>query len=429
MYKNVINGITNQSKAVKDIVKSIQNANKAHSDVIVNTDKLSSFSTENVSSLLQMKATAEEIATNTQRLYKATEDSYSVVLQINDSAKAVTKKTNEVLSAVEDSSASIEEVVASIKEVEEHARVSYKIADKARNITSDTGMLSVVNAIEGMEKISVEVNNSSEIIKRLGTRSTDIEKVLGVIKDVTEQTNLLSLNAAIIAAQAGEYGKSFSVVANEISALSDRTATSTREIAAIVKSIQKDIKDTVRSIDTARKKVEEGNALVVKIGDAFRETLAASEDSSEMTKAIERATGEQSIGLGQITGAIEEIHKMMQSISKSTVEQENSVSYFLEGIGEVKEVADISKRGTEEQAIGTRVISNNIELTNDKITNINQLVTDQKRLNDDIVVAMEQINVLGTSTLKDMEEVSHSLSTLFQEIELLNKEMGVFKVR
>ena len=429
LYRNVSDSITKQSLAVKDIIKFTHAANKAQSEIISNTEKLSSFSTENVSSLLEMKATAEEIASNTQRLYKATEDSYSVVAEMAQAAKAVSVNSNEISAAFEDTSASIEEVSASIKEVEEHASDSSKLAEKVKEITSDTGMLSVVNAVEGMNNISDEVKKSTEIIQRLGTRSTDIEKVLSVIRDVTEQTNLLSLNAAILAAQAGEYGKSFSVVADEIRALSERTASSTREIAGIVKTIQKDIKDAVRSIDTARTKVDEGSSLVLGVGNALKEILTASEHSTEMTKAIERATEEQSLGLRQISAAVEEMRKMMQSVTKSTGEQDKALSYLLEGVGEVKEVADISKRGTEEQAIGTKVISKNLELANDRIIQINQSGMNQKKLNDDIVAAMEQISNIGTSTVKDMEEVSHSLTTLFEEIETLKKEMEVFKVK
>ncbi len=429
LYRNVTDGITKQSLAVKDIIKSIHTANKSQSEIIGNTEKLSSFSTENVSSLLEMKATAEEIASNTHRLYKATEDSYSVVVEMAQAAKAVSMNSNEIASAVEDTSASIEEVGASIKEVEEHASESSKLAEKVKEITSDTGMLSVVNAVEGMNNISDEVKKSAEIIQRLGTRSTDIEKVLSVIRDVTEQTNLLSLNAAILAAQAGEYGKSFSVVADEIRALSERTASSTREIAGIVKTIQRDIKDAVRSIDTANSKVEEGNTLVLGVGDALKDILTASEHSTEMTKAIERATEEQALGLRQISAAIEEIRKMMHSVTKSASEQEKALSHLLDGVGEVKEVADISKRGTEEQAIGTKIISKNLELANDRIIQINQSGMNQKKLNDDIVAAMEQINNIGTSTVKDMEEVSRSLGTLFEEIETLKKEMEVFRVR
>ncbi len=429
MYSNVIDGIKKQSDAVRKIIKSIQDANESQSGIIVNTEELSNFSTENVSSLLQMKATAEEIASNIQRLYRAAEDSYAVIVDLTQASSAISKNSKEVVYAVETTFVSIEEVGMSIKEVEGRAKDSSRLAEEVKDITSDTGMLAVVDAVEGIGKISGEVKKSADIIQRLGTRSKDIEKVLSVIKDVTEQTNLLSLNAAILAAQAGEHGKSFSVVADEIGALSERTTSSTREIAGIVKNIQTDIKDAVRSIDSAKIKVDEGGGLVLRVGDALKTTLAASERSAEMTKAIERATEEQSVALKQITSSIEDIRTMMNNVAESTGEQEYLISHLLEGAGEVKEVADISKRGTEEQAIGTRIILKNFEHTNDRVTQINRASMQQKRLNDEIVASMQQINSLGDTTIKDMEEVSQSLNTLFGEIEILKKDMEVFKVR
>jgi methyl-accepting chemotaxis protein len=426
-YNNVIGSTRKQSDSIKGIIKSIHGADKARSEINDKAEKLSGVSTENVSSLIQMKATAEEIAVNTQRLFKATEDSYSVVAELAHTAKAISKHSNEALSAVEETSASVEEIGASVREVEEHARESSRMAEKVKEITSETGMMTIVNAVEGMENISLEVNKSSEIVQHLGARSSDIEKVLSVIRDVTEQTNLLSLNAAILAAQAGEHGKSFSVVADEIRALSERTASSTREIGGIVKTIQNDIRDAVFSIDSAKVKVEEGNTLVLRVGDALREILTASEHSTEMTKSIERATEEQSLGLGQITAAIEDIRKMMHNIAKSTGEEDNALSYLLEGVGEVKEVADLSKRGTEEQAVGMRGISKNLELANDVLNGISEAVLRQKQVNDGIVGAMEHIDGLGIATVKEMEDVSMSLNTLAGEIDTLKKEMEVFK--
>jgi methyl-accepting chemotaxis protein len=341
-YTSVAEGITTQTNAVKNIISSVQRATESQAEISDSTEKLSSFSAENVSALLEVKGTSEEIALSVQRLFKATEDSYSVVLQMNQAAKAIAENAGSASSAVEDTSASVEEVGASVREVEEHASLSSKLAEKVQEITSAAGMMSVVNAVEGMENISQEVKKSAEIIQRLGVRSGDIEKILSVIKDVTEQTNLLSLNAAILAAQAGEYGKSFSVVADEIRALSERTSSSTREIGGIVKTIQQDIKDAVYTIDSVQEKVEEGNSLVMNVGAALREILNAAIQSTEMTKAIERATEEQSLGLKQITAAIDDIRKMMGSVAKSTKEQDNALSYLLEGTGEVKEVAEFS---------------------------------------------------------------------------------------
>jgi methyl-accepting chemotaxis protein len=428
-YNNVVEGITSQTEEIKNIIGSIQKASKSQVDISDSTQTLSEFSAENVASLQELKETAGEISSSIQRLFKATEDSYSVVVQMSQSAKTIAGIAGSASSAVEDTSASVEEVGASVREVEEHAAESSRLAVKVQEVTSGSGMMSVVNAVEGMDNISHEVKKSADIVRRLGIRSADIEKILSVIRDVTEQTNLLSLNAAILAAQAGEYGKSFSVVADEIRGLSERTSVSTREIGVIVKTIQQDIKDAIHTIDSAQEKVEEGNSLVLIVGKALREILNASVQSTEMTKAIERATEEQSIGLKQISSAIEEIRKMMNSVAKSTKEQDNALSLLLEGTGEVKEVAELSKRGTFEQAEGIKMIYRNIELANDRVNHINQAIAAHKTLNDNIVSAMEKIRDTGTYTVKDMEEVSQSLKTLSQEIETLKHDMSVFRIK
>jgi len=168
---------------------------------------------------------------------------------------------------------------------------------------------------------------------------------------------------------------------------------------------------------------------VLLVGDALKEILTASERSTNMTKAIQKATEEQTIGLRQITSAVEDIRKMMNSVARSAKEQDKALSYLLEGIGEVKEVADFSKRGTEEEAIGTKKISKNLELANERVAQIGRAGMKQKELNDEIIVSMENINRIGMTTVKDMEDVSNSLKTLHDEIELLKKEMDVFKIK
>lgn len=120
---------------------------------------------------------------------------------------------------------------------------------------------------------------------------------------------------------------------------------------------------------------------------------------------------------------------MMQNIAQATVEQDKALSFLLDSVGEVKEVADLTKRGTEEQAIGTKGISRNVELANERTSRITEAVANQQKMNDTIASTMDQINGIGNATVKDMEEVSASLNTLFGEIEILKKEMEGFKVR
>jgi len=428
-FKNVTQSIQQQAESINTATTLIKQAGEAQDTIMGDSGKLIDFSNENVTSLLEIKATAEEITSSTGRLFKATEDAYSVVAQISQTAKAVAANSEETSASVEETSASVEELNASVKEIESSAKESTRLAANTRVLLGGQCLDAVSDAINGMDNLLLEVKQSSEIMKRLSNRSADIEKMLGVIKDVTEKTNLLSLNAAILAAQAGEYGKSFSVVADEIRALSDRTATSTKEIANIVKAIQSEISEAVTATGSSMNRVNETNELVLKAGVDMAKALEAAQTSATMANTIERATEEQAKGLNQISISIENVRKMIIHMTKATQEQQAGTSRLLENVSDVRDVADIVKHGTEEEAAGIKAISNNFELADEKIGQIGRSMSNQKKISDDIMAAMEQMRTIGMATVRDVEDVSHSLSTLYKEIEALKKEMETFKTQ
>lgn len=428
-FRNVNQGTQKQTESSNNVIASVKHANESHRQITEDVGKLIDFSNENVTSLLEMKATADEIALSTGRLFKATEDAYSVVAEMSQTAKVIAENAEEASSAVEDTSASVEEINASVKEVEGNAKESARLASNTRAILGGQCLDAVSDAINSMDTLMSEVKQSSEIVSRLSGRSDDIEKMLKVVKDVTEQTNLLSLNAAILAAQAGEYGKSFSVVADEIRGLSDRTAVSTKEISNIVKTIQSEIADAAGAINSSMKIATESHTLVSKSGEDMGRALEAAQNSSAMAEAIERATEEQAKGLKQIAVSVENIRKMMEHTAKATQEQQTGTAHLLESVSDVKDAADIVKRGTEEEAAGIKAVSTNLELADERIKQIGEATSGYQKVNDSVAAAMEQMRAIGMTTVKDVEEVSISLTTLFNEIDLLKKEMSAFKVK
>jgi methyl-accepting chemotaxis protein len=428
-FRNVNQGTQKQTESSNNVIASIRYANESHKQITEDVGKLIDFSNENVTSLLEMKATADEIALSTGRLFKATEDAYSVVAEMSQTARVIAENAEEASSAVEDTSASVEEINASVKEVEGNAKESARLASNTRAILGGQCIDAVSDAINSMDTLMSEVKQSSEIVSRLSGRSDDIEKIVKVIKDVTEQTNLLSLNAAILAAQAGEYGKSFSVVANEIRGLSDRTAASTKEISSIIKTIQSEIADAAGAINNSMKRADESNALVYKSGEDMARALEVAQTSAAMAEAIERATEEQAKGLKQMAVSVENIRKMIEHTAKATQEQQKGTAHLLESVSDVKDTADIVKRGAEEEAAGIKAVSTNLELADERIKQIGKATSGYQKVNDSAAAAMEQMRAIGMTTVKDVEEVSISLTTLFNEIELLKKEMAAFKVK
>ncbi len=426
-FKNVINGISNRQRFLEEISRAVKNASGSQEQTIANTEKLLSLSNDNVSALLEMRASSEEIASNIGNLNKNISNSYSAVAGLTQSAQEVASMADNATSAVHQASSSIEEINASVKEVEKTIKESAELSNRTTNIIAEKGMLSVVDAIEGMEKIESSVSSLTEAIERLGRRSRDIEKILSVIKNVTEQTGMLSLNAQILAVQAGEHGKSFSIVADEMRNLSEKTAASTQDIATIVSTLQKEIREAMDSTMETVRMVEEGNHVVLKTGDALREILHASQKSTQMAASIERAAAQQAKGLELIVNAIEHIKKMILDVNRTTEQQERGTASLLESISSIKEAMEAARNATDEQAESTRFITDNIELANEKTAEIARASAEQQKVNRRIIEAMEEVMVIGKETTRNVKEVSLFITSLHNEVEVLKKEVELFR--
>ncbi len=426
-FKNVINGISNRQRFLEEISGAVKNASGSQEQTIANTEKLLSLSNDNVSALLEMRAASEEIAFSIGNLNRNISDSYSAVAGLTQSAQEVASMADNATSAVHKASTSIEEINASVKEVEKTIKESAELSNRTTNIIEEKGMLSVVDAIEGMERIENSVNSLTEAIERLGKRSRDIEKILSVIKDVTEKTGMLSLNAQILAVQAGEHGRSFSIVADEMRNLSEKTAASTQDIATIVSTLQKEIREAMESTMETVRMVEEGNLVVLKTGDALREILHASQKSTQMAASIERAAAQQAKGLELIVNAIEHIKDMILDVNRTTEQQERGTASLLESISSIKESMAAARHATDEQAESTGFITDNIELANGKTAEIARASAEQQKVNRRIIEAMEEVMVIGKETTRNVKEVSLFITSLHNEVEVLRKEVEIFR--
>ncbi len=426
-FKNVINGISNRQRSLEEISRAVKNASGSQKQTIANTEKLLSLSNDNVSALLEMRAASEEIASSIGNLNSNISDSYSAVAGLTQSAQKVASMADNATSAVHKASTSIEEINASVKEAEKTIKESAELSNRTTNIIAEKGMLSVVDAMEGMERIEDSVNSLTEAIERLGRRSRDIEKILSVIKDVTEQTGMLSLNAQILAVQAGEHGKSFSIVADEMRTLWEKTAASTQDIATIVSTLQKEIREAMDSTMETVRMVEEGNHVVLKTGDALREILHASQKSTQMAASIEHAAAQQAKGLSLIFNAVDDIQNMILDVNRTTGQQERDTASLLESISSIKESMEAARNATDKQAESTGFITDNIELSNGKTAEIARASTEQQKVNRQIIEAMEEVMVIGKETTRNVKEVSLFITSLHNEVEVLRKEVEVFR--
>jgi len=240
-----------------------------------------------------------EIQEATGKLASTSEDLSGSSAHIVNGTEAQKSRTSQVATASEELSNTINEVSGNTHGAADAALKARSAAQKGAQIVNDS--------IEGMRSIVPIVNESSETIGKLGTRSAEIGKIIGVINDIADQTNLLALNAAIEAARAGEQGRGFAVVADEVKKLAERTGMATREISTMIKAIQQDTKQAITSTEKGVGAVHEASEHAREAGKALDEILAHVEQVTSMVQQIATASEQQSTAAGQISHDIEAI--------------------------------------------------------------------------------------------------------------------------
>jgi methyl-accepting chemotaxis protein len=211
----------------------------------------------------------------------------------------------------------VEQMTKTIMENSKNASVAAETAKLAR-VSAEQGGKVVDDTVEGMKRIAGVVNKSAETVKELGKSSDQIGEIIGVIDDIADQTNLLALNAAIEAARAGEQGRGFAVVADEVRKLAERTTKATKEIAGMIKKIQSDTSGAVQSMEEGTNEVERGIELADKAGSSLKEIVGVSQKVTDMVTQIAAASEEQSSASEQISKNVEAISKVTGETAQGT---------------------------------------------------------------------------------------------------------------
>jgi aerotaxis receptor len=195
--------------------------------------------------------------------------------------------------------------------VAEHARSTRDVASSAGEV-SRTGALRSSEACETINALAGTVKHSAEQVETLGQRSAEISQIAGVIKEIADQTNLLALNAAIEAARAGEQGRGFAVVADEVRKLAERTTRATQEISATIEMIQNETRLAVDGMRAGAAQVGEGVTLVHSAQDALQQIKAEMDDTILRVNEISHASSEQQEAMTQLARNVEQVASMTE---------------------------------------------------------------------------------------------------------------------
>ncbi len=248
--------------------------------------------------------------------------------QVSDSLQQAARRQTV---GIEETSAAVVNLAQSVQQVSGNAAESARVAEQSL-AAAEKGQQAVSNAIASMNGLREQIQETSKRIKRLGESSQEIGEIVELISDITEQTNVLALNAAIQAASAGEAGRGFSVVAEEVQRLAERSADATKQIAAIVKTIQSDTHDTVAAMEVSTQGVVEG----AKLSDAAGQTLAEIGDVSKKLAGLIADISSATQSQAESTAKVAETMQDIKSISAQT---SSGTQQTAESIGGMKQLA------------------------------------------------------------------------------------------
>ena len=232
--------------------------------------------------------------------------------------------STEQLREIRETGQSVLDMAARINDVSSQAQESASVARQSL-VAAESGLTAVQNAIGGMNAIRDQIQETSKRIKRLGESSQEIGEITELIADITEQTNVLALNAAIQAASAGEAGRGFSVVAEEVQRLAERSGDATRQIAALVKAIQTDTQDAVAAMERSTQGVVEGARLSDNAGTALSEIDQVSRKLAELIEQISSSASKEADQANEVASNIQHIFAVTEQTGESTRTTANQV--------------------------------------------------------------------------------------------------------
>lgn len=413
-------GVENTSSAVNGIIGSVDKV----SEGVVN---LTGSAEVNSASITEISGSIADVRRNVMVQSESIDEVSSSIVEMAAVMEQISANVKSLMEASVNTTSSVAEMDASTKQVEENARETASISGEVLK-DAEQGRAAVEATIAGINEIRNSSGRTFSSINLLSERVSAIGSILSVIDDIAEQTNLLALNSAIIAAQAGEHGKGFAIVAGEIKGLATRTRQSTMEIASLIEAVQAETSKASAAIRQTEERVQEGEHLSRRSGDALGKILAGVQMASARVNEIARATVEQAQGGQLIHGSMRHVAEMVAQIARSCQESARTNSSIMIAVERMKGfTTQVNSSASSQQKIGEEIAMSTERMASD-IKRIENACNEQSEWSMQIYSSIDTVRESTDSNLDSAKIMEKGVEDLLSQIEMLKKEIRQMQI-
>ncbi len=348
------------AKMIEGLRGSVGQIAQSASSLGAASEQLAHASNQAGQATSQIATTIQQVARGTTQQSEAVNKTASSVEQMTRAIDGVARGAQEQASAANKASSITAQLSSAIEQVAGNAQ-SVVQGSAAASDAAKKGTTKVEDTLKGMQNIKQRVGVSAEKVQEMGSRSDQIGDIVTTIEDIASQTNLLALNAAIEAARAGEAGKGFAVVADEVRKLAERSSTSTKEIASLIKSIQKTVSEAVIAMDEGAKEVEKGVLIANEAGNSLVEILKAAEGVSEQAEQAAAAAEQMSASANELVAAVDSVSAVIEENTAATEQMAAGSTEVTQAIENIASVSEENSAAVEEVSASAEEMSAQVE--------------------------------------------------------------------
>ncbi len=376
----------NQAELTERSSHAVENVRGGISRVLTAADTVTELTQDASSRALELQASAEEIAASMDNLFQSVEKTSSSTTEMNATMTEMSRRTGVLAGIGEDVLSFVSQMQSTIDELRSTSQTTAEISQQVRE-DAEAGGQAVDRTVEGINATQELTNDTARVMDELQGSVGEIGRILNVIEEITGRTNLLALNAAIIAAQAGEHGQGFSVVADEIRELAERTRGSTKEISNIVKAVQTGSREAVKKIREGVTHVGQNVRLAEEAARSLAKIVESANRSSEMANRISTALEEQARAGKHLHEVTSRMSDHIAEINRGTREQARGTQLLAQEAELVRDIAGQVKAASDEQSTAGRGITEALERIAEDARAMRDLLQNQLQETDRIADA------------------------------------------